>query len=44
MLTVFCLIVWGQFPLDVGFPLWALILSLACDLTLMALSKRQNHT
>jgi len=34
MLTVFCLLVYGMWPNQLGIPIWALFVSIAVDLTI----------
>jgi len=42
MITLFCLVVYGLFPSQLGIPVWALFLSLGVDLSLMIASNRKN--
>ena len=42
MITLFCLVVFGQFPHELGIPLYMIIISLIFDVLLMI--KTDKHT
>jgi len=43
MLTMFCLLVYGVFPSQMGIPLWALFLSLSVDLLFMISTRKKEN-